>query len=244
MSEDELLDLRRGAHVLQSRVRTAWLVGALLAVGYWISGGLGPDWTRLMDKRVVVTGASQGIGEELAYLYCQAGANVLLVARSKERLAAVAAECKKRAMLARETSPIVATLSADLSKVKGCGDRVVNEAKKTLGGLDILVLNHITSMGKPYNAHGWMAAPDVEGARKMFEVNTLSYMAISSAALPALNASAGSIVVVSSLAGKMGLPAIAGYSASKHALHGFFESLRHDLQCTASPISVSLAVLG
>ena len=118
-------------------------------------GGSGFDRALLASKRVVITGASQGIGEQLAYLYCSAGASVLLVARSKPRLAAVADECRRRASQTvgvgeeGRGAVVVGTLSADLSDVKGCGERVVAEAKKLLGGLDILVLNHISAQVAP-----------------------------------------------------------------------------------------------
>ena len=77
-----------------------------------------------------------------------------------------------------------------------------------------------------------------------FDVNTFSFIALATAALPELEVSRGTIVAVSSMAGKMGLPAVAVYSGSKHALHGFFDSLRHDLINSGSNVSVTTAVLG
>ena len=80
--------------------------------------------------------------------------------------------------------------------------------------------------------------------RQTFDVNTFSFMSLATAALPELEATGGAIVVVSSMAGKMGLPAVAAYSSSKHALHGFFDSLRHDLVNSRSNVSITTAILG
>jgi short-subunit dehydrogenase len=62
--------------------------------------------------------------------------------------------------------------------------------------------------------------------------------------MPWLEASRGRLVVVSSAAGKLGLPRVAPYAATKHALHGFFDSLRHELREKASNVTVTMAVLG
>jgi len=155
VSKDELELLKSGAARRGRGMRAAWALVAVAVLGWWLLGGPGFDRALLASKRVVITGASQGIGEQLAYLYCSAGASVLLVARSKPRLAAVADECRRRAAqtVAGEGrgAVVVVTLSADLSDVKGCGGRVVAEAKKQLGGLDVLVLNHITTqVGPPF----------------------------------------------------------------------------------------------
>ena len=91
-------------------------VAVVLAHG-WLAA---EDWRgQLRGRRVVITGASQGIGEQLAYQHCAAGASVLLVARSASRLASVAEECRRRAA-AQEGGITVATLSADLSEVEDC----------------------------------------------------------------------------------------------------------------------------
>lgn len=205
---------------------------------------------RLAGKRVVITGSSQGIGEQMAYVHCTAGASVLLVARSQTKLDRVAEECRRRspAGSGADATITVATLSADLSDVDGCGTKVINAAKAELGGLDILILNHIVNSGSAYDSKGWLATGEwkqqLANLRETFDVNTFSFVALATAALPELEATRGAIVVVSSMAGKMGLPAVAIYSGSKHALHGYFDSLRHDLINAGSNVSVTTAVLG
>ncbi|KAJ1627629.1 hypothetical protein T492DRAFT_1023535 [Pavlovales sp. CCMP2436] len=80
--------------------------------------------------------------------------------------------------------------------------------------------------------------------RSIFAVNVFSYVLLATAALPALEASKGSLVVVSSATGKMGMPLTAAYSSTKHALHGFFDSLRHEMVLRGVDVSISLCVLG
>ena len=91
---------------------------------------------------------------------------------------------------------------------------------------------------------GWLSQRQLAIVRQTFDVNTFSFMSLATAALPVLEATGGAIVVVSSMAGKMGLPAVAAYSSSKHALHGFFDSLRHDLANSRSNVSITTAILG
>jgi corticosteroid 11-beta-dehydrogenase isozyme 1 len=253
--------------------RVVWLSAAAAVVACWLLAHSTPATNLLAGRRVVITGASMGIGKQLALLYCGAGASVLLVSRSEARLSQVARQCQTliddRAGLGGEASsssssrfaPVARVVAADLSMdVEATGRAVIDAAVRELGGLDVLVLNHIMSSGgAAYSRGGWLADPNMTTLRATLETNTLSYIALATAALPALRASSsssssssspppsgggGSIIVVSSLAGKMGLPAVAAYSASKHALHGFFDSLRHDLSTVGSLVSVTTAVLG
>ncbi|XP_062502140.1 hydroxysteroid 11-beta-dehydrogenase 1-like protein [Corticium candelabrum] len=192
------------------------------------------DYKALKGQRVVVCGASTGIGEQIAYEYSKLGARIVITARRAEVLKEVAAKCRE---LGAEE---VYSIPLDLSLVESA-ERLINESVTLMRGIDILVLNHI--MG--YYAH-WTSksVEKLELAEKMFKVNTLSYINIATYALQHLEESGGSIVVVSSFAGKMGIPFTAPYSATKHALHGFFESLRHDLYYSKSNISVTICVLG
>lgn len=228
------------------------VVAVVLLIGAVIGQLNDTSLQKLAGKRVVITGSSQGIGEQMAYVHCSAGASVLLVARSQGKLDRVAKECRRRSPSGSgaDTAITVATLSADLSDVEGCGAKVISAAKAELGGLDILILNHIVNSGSAYDSRGWLAAGGGEWKqqlailRETFDVNTFSFVALATAALPELEASSGALVAVSSMAGKMGLPAVAVYSASKHALHGFFDSLRHDLINSGSNVSVTTVVLG
>jgi NAD(P)-dependent dehydrogenase (short-subunit alcohol dehydrogenase family) len=95
---------------------------------------------------------------------------------------------------------------------------------RALGGLDLLLLNAGISMNSRFED-----VQDPALFRQLIETNYLGPVWLTAATLPALKASHGRIVVVSSLAGTVGLPTRTGYAASKHALHGFFDSLRPEL---------------
>ncbi|KAK2501258.1 hypothetical protein MC885_007890 [Smutsia gigantea] len=200
----------------------------------------------LQGKKVIVTGASKGIGEAMAYQLAKMGAHLVVTARSKETL-------KKRSVAKTDT---IATTS--LQVVSHClelgaasahyiagtmenmtfAEQFVVKAGKLMGGLDMLILNHIT------NASMTLFSDDIHFVRKSMEVNFLSYVVLSVAALPMLKHSNGSIVVVSSKAGKMANPLIAPYTASKFALDGFFSSIRKEYSVTNVNVSITLCILG
>ncbi|KAL6085091.1 hypothetical protein STEG23_008185 [Scotinomys teguina] len=117
-------------------------------------------------------------------------------------------------------------------------EQFVLEAGKLMGGLDMLILNHITYTPLTFFHN------DIHSLRKIMEVNFISYVILSAAALPMLKQSNGSIVVVSSVAGKMAQPMVAPYSASKFALDGFFSTIRKEHFMTKVNVSITLCVLG
>ncbi|PKU35479.1 hypothetical protein llap_14224 [Limosa lapponica baueri] len=102
----------------------------------------------------------------------------------------------------------------------------------------MLILNHIG-----YTYFNYFDG-DVGHVRKLLEINFLSYVAMTVSALPLLKESEGSIVVVSSMAGKTGAPFSAPYSATKFALDGFFSSLRHEFIIDKVNVSITLCILG
>jgi len=107
-------------------------------------------------------------------------------------------------------------------------------------GPDILILNHVKVHYGLWNEHS-----DLNKVRLEFAVNTISYIDIATLLLPGLQKTNGSIVVVSSFTGIAPLPRVSVYSANKHALHGFFDSLRQDLALQGrSGVSITLCVLG
>uniref|UniRef100_A0A8C2U3U4 11-beta-hydroxysteroid dehydrogenase 1 n=1 Tax=Coturnix japonica TaxID=93934 RepID=A0A8C2U3U4_COTJA len=117
-------------------------------------------------------------------------------------------------------------------------EEVVKEAENTWGGLDMLILNHIGhSFFDFFNG-------DVDHVRKLMETNFLSYVAMTTSALPMLKESEGSIVVVSSVSGKVASPFTAPYSATKFALEGFYSSLRHEFIIENVNVSITLCILG
>ncbi len=102
------------------------------------------------------------------------------------------------------------------------------------------VLNHI----RPF--FGEFAKTDFAVVKNLIDVNLISYMQLTQLALPHLLKSQGSIIAVSSVAGKMGIPYVAPYSASKHALHGFFDSMRLelDLSIPDHKVGITTSIIG
>lgn len=185
----------------------------------------------LSGAHVLLTGASKGIGEQMAYHYAQFGSELVITARNKTLLEQVEEKCLR--LGARK----VHSISADMSDPKS-GNQVVQFALEKLGSLNYLVLNHIGY--DPFQMWGGNA----EHTSWLMQVNFLSYVQMTAAALPSLIETKGSIIVVSSLCGKVAIPYAASYSASKSALEGFFNSLRHELVIQKREVSVTLCVLG
>uniref|UniRef100_K7F6X0 11-beta-hydroxysteroid dehydrogenase 1 n=2 Tax=Pelodiscus sinensis TaxID=13735 RepID=K7F6X0_PELSI len=102
----------------------------------------------------------------------------------------------------------------------------------------MLILNHIG------NSYFNYFDGDVEHMQQLLRINFLSYIAMTVSALPRLKDSRGSIVVVSSMAGKIGFPFTAPYSATKFALDGFFSFLRQELILQSIDVSITLCILG
>jgi short-subunit dehydrogenase len=173
----------------------------------------------------LVTGASSGIGAALAKALAARNVSVGLVARRKDRLEEVLAECEKSA-------PAAHIWPADLGDVE-LAERVALEAWDTYGHIDLLVNN----AGIPKRRH--VTELTYEEVEEVMRVNFLSPTRMTLALLPRmLERGAGSIVNVSSVAGRLGNPKESAYSASKFALCGWSEALNVDLWDT--PIEVRL----
>ena len=165
------------------------------------------------DGKVVwITGASSGIGEALAHAFARRGARLVLSARNETRLLEVQAAC------ADPERHLV--LPLDLADEATLGPAVA-AALARCGQVDVLV--HNAGVSQRSLAKDTGIAVD----RRIFETNFFGAVALTKALLPAMLArQSGRFVVISSLVGKFGTPLRSGYSASKHALHGFFDSLR------------------
>ncbi|XP_027300587.2 11-beta-hydroxysteroid dehydrogenase 1 [Anas platyrhynchos] len=184
----------------------------------------------LKGKRVIVTGASTGIGEQMAYHLARMGAHVLVTARTEAKLQKVVERCQE---LGASSARLISGSMEDMAFAK----QVVEAAEAELGGLDMLILNHI---GKSYFSY---FDGDVRHIQKLLDINFLSYVAMTVSALPMLKQSGGSIVVVSSMAGKVGFPFTVPYSATKFALDGFFSSLRQEFSIQNVNVSITLCIL-
>jgi len=139
----------------------------------------------------------------------------------------------------------ITVVPSDISSSKAA-QALIDSSLEILGGLDILVLNHITSS----RFGSWLVdTPRTKEGHsflgEIFAVNTLSYIWLTTYSMNALSKSGGSIGVVSSLAGIAPAPKVAAYSATKHALHGFFDSLRVELQyLKMTNVSITICAIG
>jgi NAD(P)-dependent dehydrogenase (short-subunit alcohol dehydrogenase family) len=176
-------------------------------------------------KSVVVTGAGGGLGRAIAKRFAAAGAVIAALDKDPQGLEAL------RAQLRAEQSECLA-LRCDVSDPADCEASVANVARH-FGRLDVLINN----AGISHRSAFEFTRPEV--VRRVMEVNFFGAANCTHAALPALLANQGMIIVVSSVAGFAPLIARTGYAASKHALHGFFESLRTEIE--PKGVSVLLA---
>lgn len=170
----------------------------------------------IKNKVVWITGASSGIGEELAYAFAGEGAFLVLSARNAEKLNQVKEKCLQI------TSDCLVQVM-DLSNVAKL-EANVNEVIKQTGKIDLLINNAGRSQ------RSLAKETPLENDRSIMELNFFSVVALSKLVLPQmLKNKSGHIVVVSSISGKFGFPWRTAYSASKHAIQGYFESLRAEL---------------
>ncbi|XP_075048556.1 hydroxysteroid 11-beta-dehydrogenase 1-like protein A isoform X2 [Mixophyes fleayi] len=186
----------------------------------------------IRGKRVLVTGSSTGIGEQIAYKFAEMGAHVMLTARRAPQLQEVAKKCLE---LGASSASYVVSDMGNLTSAQN----VAQETIKKLGGMDYLVLNHVGGSGSFGSYQG-----DMETVLSSITVNFLSYIQLTSTALKALQESQGSIVIMSSLSGRIGAPFTTNYCAAKFALEGFYSSLRREFILNKNNVSVTVAVLG
>ena len=177
------------------------------------------------DKVVVITGGSSGIGLALAKEFAKQQAQLVLIARNKEKLAAAAS------VVNQFNPPGILTYSADVSDREAI-TAVVNEAGTKLGKIDVVINNAgITSCGR-------FADQPAENLEKCLSVNYLGAVYTSKAAWAWLRQSGGQLSFVSSVAGYIGLIGYSGYSPPKFALTGLAESLRMEAKADGICVSV------
>ncbi|HKS07353.1 MAG TPA: SDR family oxidoreductase [Gemmatimonadaceae bacterium] len=181
------------------------------------------------DRSVVITGASDGIGAEVARQLAGQGAWLALGARRAHELDLVAQEC-----ISRGGRAII--VKTDVTDPAQCRDLIAH-AMQSYGKVDVLVNNAGVGAHFAFNE-----ATDLAVYDRVMRVNFLGSVYCTHAALAPLRQSKGLIVAVSSLAGKTGVPFRTAYSASKHAMQGFFDSLR--LELGGSGIDVTLVSPG
>lgn len=163
---------------------------------------------------VWITGASSGIGAACARRYASRGDRLVLSSSSRERLEPVAAEC--RALGAAE----VVILPYDFRDPDGL-ESLVGSAWSAFDGLDVAYLNAGISQ------RTMVEDTSLEMIREIMEINFFAPVAIAKALLaPMVSRGGGHIAVTTSIAGRFGFPLRSGYSSSKFALYGFFETLQ------------------
>lgn len=166
----------------------------------------------LKDKVVIITGASSGIGEAMARCYAEAGAKVVLGARSEDKLKALTEEIRAKGGEA-------AYCAADVVNEQEC-KALIDKAVEVFGRIDVLICNAGISMRAIFDD------VDLKVLHRLMDVNFWGTVNCSKYALPYLQATKGSLVGISSVAGLHGLPGRTGYSASKYAMTGFLETVR------------------
>ena len=177
------------------------------------------------DKRIILTGAAGGIGEALAKQLAAEGARLALADHNAGGLESVAEAC-------RELGSEVLGIPTDVTDKEQCRT-LINQTAETWGGIDILLSNAGVSMRARFDE-----VTDISFFERLMAVNYFGPLYCTYYALPYLKESRGRIVVVTSSAGKTGAPLHTGYAASKHALHGLFDSLRTELVKTGVRITL------
>ena len=164
----------------------------------------------MINKIVVITGASSGIGRALALEFAARGAKLVLGARRTERL-------RELEQLLPETE--ILSVQTDVSSEEDCRN-LIEQAVERFGRIDVLINNAGISMRALFEE------VDLSVIRQLMDVNFWGTVYCTKYALPYVLQAKGSIVGVISIAGYVGLPGRTGYSASKYAIRGFFDSLR------------------
>lgn len=170
-----------------------------------------------LNKTVILTGASAGIGRSLAIALAQQGANLVLAARNQTALESVVSACT-------EAGGKAIAVPTDVSQPQAC-QQLIERAIATFGQIDVLVNNAGISMLTRFDQ-----ITDLTIFEQVMQVNYLGAVYCTHYALPYLKASQGLLVAISSLCGKTAIPTRSGYVASKHAMQGFFDTLRIELR--------------
>lgn len=175
---------------------------------------------RLKGKTILITGASGGLGEKIAHECAKNGANLLLLARTIEKLKQIKVD------LESEYQVQVNVYQVDIGNKEEI-QTVITSIFKEIEAIDILVNN------AGFGIFDLFIEAHFEDIEKMFQVNVLGLMAISKEILPSMiEKNSGHIINIASQAGKLATPKSSGYAASKHAVLGFTNSLRMELANT------------
>lgn len=178
------------------------------------------------QQTIVITGGSSGIGLATARLAAERGANVVIIARSQDGLDAAAAAI-------REAGGRCDTISADVGSREDVS-AAVEEVIARHGGFDTFVSN--AGVG----AYALLEEISDADHRQVFETNYWGTVHCATEALPHLKQRGGALIVTGSIASDMPSPVLSSYTASKHAVKGYVDSLRLELMHEKAPVSVTL----
>ncbi|MET0572045.1 MAG: SDR family oxidoreductase [Pedobacter agri] len=168
-----------------------------------------------MSKIVWITGASSGIGEALVYEYFKAGDKLILSGRNRDELFRVKGNC--------QNSFNVHVLPFDLSETEILESKA-QDAIKIFGKIDLLINSGGVSQ------RGLALETDLKTEQQIMNTNFWGTVTLSKAVIPnMIKNGGGQIVIISSLVGKFGTKLRSAYAASKHALHGYFDSVRSEV---------------
>jgi len=178
-----------------------------------------------MARTYVITGASTGIGEAIALAYAARGENIVVAARSEDEIARVAEKCER-------VGGKALAVKTDVTDPESC-KRLVEKTVERFGGIDVFVCNAGISMWARFRE-----VTDLSIFERIMKVNYLGLVNCTFYALPELEKTKGLLVGISSLTGITGVPTRSGYAASKHAMQGFLDSLRIELEGTGVDVCV------
>ena len=185
---------------------------------------------RLKDKRILITGASSGVGLAAVTRFAREGADLALVARGENALAQAVA-------LAREHGVEAHAFPVDVSD-RDAVTGAVGAATATLGGLDVVVSNAAAV------SFGHFLEVEADDFDRTVAITFTGAVNVIRAALPELRATRGVLVATSSLVAHTPLPTFSSYSASKHALRGFLTTLQVEEREQRSGVRVAMVSPG
>ncbi len=172
------------------------------------------------DRCVVITGAAGGLGQALVHAFLQAGSSVVALDRDAQALDALQHSIFTNTP---NQTPSLLTTVCDVTQLPSC-EAAMAQASARFGGIDVLINNAGIAHRSAF------ADTQVDVLRRVMDVNFFGAVHCTHAAIASLRQRKGLVIAVSSVAGFSPLIGRTGYAASKHALHGFFDSLRTEVQ--------------
>jgi NAD(P)-dependent dehydrogenase (short-subunit alcohol dehydrogenase family) len=221
--------------VMRVRVLAAAAV-ALIAAAYYAWVKQCPGLESLKGKVVLITGTSSGIGAELAIQYGRLGCALVVAARRKNLL-------EVSAQAAREAgSADVLAVPTDMSSREQV-EQLINATVARHGRIDVLILNHASVDDKLLLEHTSLESVQ-KGLETVIHSNLFGSAYATYAAMPYLEKSRGHIAVISSASANIPAPFHSAYVASKRAINGFFDTVRHEINLAHRKVTIGIQVRG